>query len=105
MSLLVLLAGGEFKAQTADVGAYKRALRADPCCYCPRTSDALDHIDAQSAGGENPWPNRVGICRYCNSGKGTKSVLAWLGYTYPGGPRDQLIAAQAVASAWNGVGR
>ncbi len=62
----------------ADVAAYLLALRADPCAFCGTPSEALDHIDPAYSGGLDDWSNRAGICRACNSSKGTRELLMHL---------------------------
>lgn len=59
---------------------FGRALLRDPCAFCCGPSEALDHIVPRSLGGEDAWTNFAGICRSCNSSKGTKSLLGFLIY-------------------------
>ena len=58
-----------------DEVRYRKVLRRDPCAYCGGASEALDHIEPKSSGGEDEWTNRVGVCTRCNSYKGTLPVL------------------------------
>lgn len=58
-----------------DVGAYRRALRADPCSYCGGPSDTLDHINPQANGGQNDDDNLAASCQPCNASKQTLSLL------------------------------
>lgn len=62
-----------------DVAAYKRALLADPCVYCGRAADVLDHIVPSAAGGENDWPNLAPSCTRCNNSKWRLPLLLYLG--------------------------
>lgn len=63
---------------TVDVGAYKAAVRMDPCAYCPTPGDTEDHIVPRALGGVNAWHNLTGACRFCNTSKGTRSLLGFL---------------------------
>lgn len=58
---------------------YLEALLSDPCAYCGAPSTHLDHIEPQHRGGSHRWLNLVGVCGSCNSRKGTKSLLGFLG--------------------------
>jgi 5-methylcytosine-specific restriction endonuclease McrA len=78
-----------FVAGSRSVGtraAYREALRRDPCAYCggPTESRAfpsgtLDHIDHERRGLAD-WTNLIGACADCNAGKGTSSLLGFLGW-------------------------
>jgi 5-methylcytosine-specific restriction endonuclease McrA len=72
-----------FVQSARDEGAYKIAMRHDPCSYCGRQNvqhnDGLDHIEPRSAEGPNTWDNRAAICGGCNASKGTLSLLGFLG--------------------------
>jgi hypothetical protein len=59
---------------------YEAALKADPCVYCGGRGGILDHIVARHWGGPDDWANYAGICRSCNSSKGIKTLLAFLGW-------------------------
>ena len=58
-----------------DEVAYRRAMRRDPCAFCGLPSQALDHIVPAKDGGADDWTNRAGICRDCNSLKGSMPLL------------------------------
>lgn len=61
-------------------------LRDNLCCvYCGCEMEeghemTLDHVLAQSLGGDNSETNLVTCCRSCNSVKGSKSVKDFLAY-------------------------
>ncbi len=55
------------------------ALRRDPCAYCGEPSEHLDHITPRSRGGDDTVFNLTAACKACNSTKGTRSLLAYLG--------------------------
>ena len=61
-----------------DVGAYKVAIRRDPCAFCGGPGGEFEHIEPRALGGENHWTNLAGACLRCNRRKGTKSLLAAL---------------------------
>jgi hypothetical protein len=50
------------------------------CCYCGvRANLSLDHLFASKVGGRDSADNIVWSCRSCNSSKGARDLLAWLG--------------------------
>lgn len=51
------------------------ALKGDPCSYCGKPMEELDHIDALSRGGEHSWTNLTAACKKCNGSKFTKTLL------------------------------
>lgn len=57
---------------------YARVLACDPCCYCGRPAEHIDHIDALSVGGSGDWTNLTAACCFCNGSKHAKSLLAFL---------------------------
>jgi 5-methylcytosine-specific restriction endonuclease McrA len=57
---------------------YSSVLFSDPCSYCGQPTQAIDHIDPISQGGDGSWENLTGACTHCNSSKGTKSLLEFL---------------------------
>lgn len=60
----------------------KRVLERDKyrCINCDDHKDlCVDHITAESKGGDNSMSNLQTLCRSCNSSKGTKSMSEWLG--------------------------
>lgn len=62
------------------LGSYYDQVKADPCAYCGSTGGIVDHIEPRSAGGENHWENYTGTCVACNSSKGRKPLLFFLGW-------------------------
>lgn len=56
--------------------AYREIVVHDPCAYCGRPAEVVDHIVARVwPGGFDEWENLTGACSACNSAKGWKSLL------------------------------
>lgn len=53
-------------------------IRKDPCVYCGRPGESIDHIQPQCQGGLNRWWNYAAACKSCNSNKGHASVLEFM---------------------------
>ncbi len=51
------------------------------CAYCAATDTKLtmDHVDPLSRGGAHDVTNVVPACSHCNTRKGSRSLLLWLG--------------------------
>ena len=50
------------------------------CNYCGSTEKlALDHIFPQKLGGKDVGDNLIYACRSCNSSKGKKDMMEWMG--------------------------
>jgi len=50
------------------------------CCYCGATMGlSVDHLIPSKRGGPNEGDNMVWSCKSCNSSKGAKDMLVWLG--------------------------
>jgi 5-methylcytosine-specific restriction endonuclease McrA len=58
---------------------YIAALRRDPCAYCGKPVQHIDHIVPRVESGPDDWTNLTGACASCNSRKSTMSVLRFLG--------------------------
>lgn len=58
--------------------SWVRTLLRDPCPYCGRPSQTVEHVVPVSLGGAVDETNLVGACRPCNSSKGPKSLLSYL---------------------------
>lgn len=56
---------------------YRQVLLADPCAYCSRPANSLEHVHPRSRGG-NEDGNLVGACGTCNRSKGAMSLLFFL---------------------------
>lgn len=54
------------------------AVLGDPCAYCGKPSDSLEHVDPVSRGGSNDSDNIVGACLDCNRRKSNKTLLEYL---------------------------
>jgi 5-methylcytosine-specific restriction endonuclease McrA len=66
------------------IGAYKDALRWDPCAYCGRIAPVgeyggqeIDHIHSLFRGGPDHWSNFTAACSFCNAFK-LDMVLGWM---------------------------
>lgn len=85
---------------------YMMSLLHDPCVYCGGRAEFFDHITPTSKGGTTTPDNLAPICRPCNGGKGTKSVLSYLAYR--AWIKDSLAAIEHVrvtARLWHEVGQ
>ena len=78
-----------FKQTSTAVGAYKRALRADPCAYCNHPAAVRDHIEPRALGGAERWWNLTGACACCNSKKKDMTLLGFLNWR--GAPQHQEV--------------
>ncbi|MCG2774821.1 MAG: HNH endonuclease [Desulfobacterales bacterium] len=57
-----------------------KLLSGNKCSYCGVTDDlALDHIFPQKYGGKDVGDNLIYACRSCNSSKGKKDLMEWMG--------------------------
>lgn len=57
-----------------------KLLSGQMCSYCASTDKlALDHIFPQKHGGKDSGDNLIYACRTCNSSKGKKDLMEWLG--------------------------
>lgn len=68
-------AGRSFTTAERD---YLEVLRQDPCAYCGKPGDHLDHIVPLARGGEGDWTNLTSACRQCNQSKSARSLLSYL---------------------------
>jgi HNH endonuclease len=59
---------------------YAIILIGDPCSYCGRPAEAVDHITAVAKSGPNHWTNLTASCKSCNSKKRTRSLLGFLAW-------------------------
>ena len=57
---------------------WKVVIKADPCVYCGRPSETVEHVEPRSAGGAYGWANEVGACKACNRAKGALGLLQFL---------------------------
>ncbi|MGR3220565.1 MAG: HNH endonuclease [Candidatus Anammoxibacter sp.] len=58
-----------------------KLLSGNKCSYCGSTENlALDHIFPQKFGGKDAGDNLLYACRSCNSSKGKKDMMEWMGY-------------------------
>ena len=62
----------------ADVTAYRKALRGDPCAYCGGTGGHTDHIEPRNGGGMDATDNLTATCMVCNSRKQTTPLLLFM---------------------------
>ncbi len=61
-----------------EAGYYEEILRDDPCAYCGRPCEHIDHIVPLISGGEHDWTNFAPACQHCNQVKHAKSLLEFL---------------------------
>lgn len=57
---------------------YAEVLRGDPCSYCGRLCEHIDHIDPIARSGNGAWHNLTAACALCNRRKGAKPLLMFL---------------------------
>ncbi len=58
-----------------------KLLSGNKCSYRGSTENlALDHILAKKLGGKDVGDNLIYACRSCNSSKGKKDMMEWMGY-------------------------
>lgn len=50
----------------------------DPCSYCGKPFEAVDHIHPISREGNGEWMNLTAACKSCNSSKRDNRLLEWL---------------------------
>lgn len=62
----------------SDLGAYRRTILSDPCCYCGNQADTFEHIVPLSHAKDNRWTNLASACRSCNAGKKNTTLLSYL---------------------------
>jgi len=63
-----------------------KLLSGNKCSYCGANENlGLDHIFPQKFGGRDTGDNLVYACKPCNSSKGKKDLMEWMGYrnTFP----------------------
>jgi 5-methylcytosine-specific restriction endonuclease McrA len=61
------------------LGSFRAVLLRDPCVYCGRQPDTLDHILPRARGGRaDGFENRAPACRRCNQRKGAIPLLLFL---------------------------
>ncbi len=59
---------------------YVEILYNDPCCYCGKPMQHIDHIVPIAKQGEEYWTNLTAACQRCNNRKRDKSLLEFLLY-------------------------
>jgi len=58
-----------------------KLLSSNKCSYCGSIENlALDHIFSKKLGGKDVGDNLISACRTCNSSKGKKDLMEWMGY-------------------------
>lgn len=60
-----------------ETAAFAALLLGDPCSYCGRPAETIDHIVALNEGGANHWSNLTAACFRCNQSKRTNPALLW----------------------------
>lgn len=64
----------------SEAMAYCAIIEHDPCVYCGKPAETVDHIDAVSISANSDWSNLAPACRSCNSRKAAKRLLPFLAY-------------------------
>lgn len=71
-------------------GSARPYLLGEPCVYCGRVSDTIEHVVPQSTtfgggkvGGSGHWGNKVGACKRCNNERGNKPFMVWMVRRHP----------------------
>lgn len=59
----------------ADSLAFEAILRDDPCAYCGRPMQQIDHVEPVAHGGRNHWSNLAAACQPCNRAKSDRFLL------------------------------
>lgn len=62
---------------------YVAIIACDPCAYCGRPSEHVDHIQSLLRGGSDAWDNLTPACASCNSSKGTRTLLGHMLLSLP----------------------
>lgn len=57
---------------------YQLILANDPCSYCGKSANSLDHIVPQALGGMHEWMNFTQACMSCNRAKSDTPLLLYL---------------------------
>jgi 5-methylcytosine-specific restriction endonuclease McrA len=57
---------------------YALILRGDPCSYCGRPTEHVDHIKPIASGGTGSWDNLTAACASCNGSKGPRELLDFM---------------------------
>jgi hypothetical protein len=57
---------------------YVAVLLGDPCVYCGKSCEHIDHIDPINTGGGSTWDNLTAACATCNYHKRDLPLLAFL---------------------------
>lgn len=68
---------------------WREALLQDPCVYCGRPSEGLDHIKASTKGGSDHWENRAPACARCDNAKGNAPLLVFMVLYHKAGRRSE----------------
>jgi 5-methylcytosine-specific restriction endonuclease McrA len=63
---------------TPNTRDYIAVLLGDPCSYCDKPMDHIDHIVPRTRDGSHHWTNLTAACASCNPGKSNKPLLLWL---------------------------
>lgn len=66
------------RGRTKPTREFALVLLRDPCSYCGRPANEIDHIDPVALGGDREWENTTAACSRCNRSKNDSPLLAWL---------------------------
>jgi 5-methylcytosine-specific restriction endonuclease McrA len=61
-----------------EATSYIEILKRDPCAYCGKPSEHVDHITAVVRGGSSAWGNLAAACAFCNQSNSALSLLRFL---------------------------
>lgn len=63
---------------TGETVEYVAIIRRDPCVYCGKPREHIDHIDPFADGGPTEWNNLAPACARCNYEKSRQPLLIFL---------------------------
>ncbi len=74
------LVNGTIKMRSLYDDERTKMTEAQACCYCGSTDNlCMDHMIPKTHGGTDNPENLVTACRSCNSSKGSRDMLEWMG--------------------------
>jgi len=67
------IGNGAFRVTAKEIAK----LRSQPCAYCGKPSEHIDHIIPISRGGTHSIGNLTGACASCNLSKSSRFIMEW----------------------------